>query len=105
VIVDIVSEIRAFILGIAYMLVHLKFFRRGPLAFNTLGLHLRAALSASITTALSCEKQGLAVIKISTEETTIFIDSCIGARRDKNESLKHLTCVTHPWNEKFLRII
>jgi hypothetical protein len=80
VIVDIVREIRALILGIANMLVHLKFLSGGPLAFNTLGLHLRAAFSASITTALSCEKQGLAIIKISAEETAILIDSCIRTR-------------------------
>jgi hypothetical protein len=80
VIVDIVCEIRALIFGIANMLVHLEFFTRGPLAFNTLSLYLRTTFSASITTTLSCEKQGLAVIKISAEETTILIDSCIGTR-------------------------
>jgi hypothetical protein len=76
-IINVVSEIRALIFGIANMLIHLELLSRGPLAFNALGLYLRAAFSAGITTALSCEKQGLAVIEISAEETTILIDSCI----------------------------
>jgi hypothetical protein len=66
---------------------------------------LRATFSASITTALSCEKQGLAVIKISAEETTILIDSFIGTRRNENESLKHLACISHSRDKELLGII
>lgn len=104
-IVYIVSEIRALILGIAYMLVHLEFLIGRPLALNALCLHLRAALSAGITTALSCKKQGLAVIEVSAEETTVLIDSGIGTGRYKHKSLKHLTGITHSWNEQLLGII
>lgn len=58
----IVSEIRTLIFGVAYVLVHLKFLTRWPLTFYALSLHLRATFSASIATALSGKKQGLAVI-------------------------------------------
>jgi hypothetical protein len=104
-VVDIVSKIWALIFGVAYMLVHLEFLAWGPLTFYTLSLHLRAAFFASITAALSCEKQGLAVIKISAEETTILINSFIGTRRNENESLKHLACISHSRHEELLGII
>ena len=55
-IVNIVGKIRALILRVAYMLVHLERYIMRPLAFDALRLHLRAALFASVTTALSCVK-------------------------------------------------
>ena len=76
-IIHIVCEIGALIFSVAHVLIHLEFLSGRPLALNALGLDLRAALFASISTALSRIKQGQAVVEVSAEEASILIYSCI----------------------------